>query len=505
MKLSFLGHSQFILEINNSSGRNVRLLFDSWLSDFAFGDLMSRNPRLNLDMDKLPELDGIYLTHPHCDHFDPYTLVEIYKKQNPPLLLPSTAQYLQAVIKEFIPEADIFILHHATEVRFFGITFTAYNFPVPYHTNEEDVMMLFVHNDREAFFYEADAALPEDGEVYEILNSKFLEKNYETRLSVGTRNELEALFLSLDNDNLAERNGLLEQYIEKRHEEMEWEYARHEEGHVEHPDLTTLPGFLKIYVGQGIVFPPEIDERYLRLCRPYPLTRVASDEMQIARRFGRQVNIHVSNPGRTITLEKGKLTEEEKIPWLDKMEDLTQPFDENLALKALRILRPLRNEKRNIPEQEQKIHHAMNERLFPFHTASLEDPFAGILGRSVDERYIIEIRYGISFDNTSRFYGASFEHRGFLEMDKPDRKPDEVYWANDLEDHLEGMQDLFSNTIYGYDEELQFRFWSVLGYPFLNSDIVEKKIRYHFHRARRGENVNDYVLDLVRDLKKSDD
>jgi L-ascorbate metabolism protein UlaG (beta-lactamase superfamily) len=56
----------------------VRILIDSWLSDYAVGDMMERTVKMRLDLSKISTIDAIYISHSHTDHFDPYTLVKIY-------------------------------------------------------------------------------------------------------------------------------------------------------------------------------------------------------------------------------------------------------------------------------------------------------------------------------------------------------------------------------------------------------------------------------------------
>jgi L-ascorbate metabolism protein UlaG (beta-lactamase superfamily) len=82
------------------------------LSDYAFGDLMERTPRIKLDSDKIKTLDVIFLSHAHCDHFDPYTLVPLFRVANPLLILPETLAYIIPVLTQYIPRAKIQILRN---------------------------------------------------------------------------------------------------------------------------------------------------------------------------------------------------------------------------------------------------------------------------------------------------------------------------------------------------------------------------------------------------------
>jgi L-ascorbate metabolism protein UlaG (beta-lactamase superfamily) len=39
---------------------------------------MERTVKVTLDPSKIETIDAIYISHSHTDHFDPYTLMEIY-------------------------------------------------------------------------------------------------------------------------------------------------------------------------------------------------------------------------------------------------------------------------------------------------------------------------------------------------------------------------------------------------------------------------------------------
>ena len=110
-------------------GKNIRILVDAWLSDFVVGDMMERAVKVQLDREKIKTIDIIYISHSHTDHFDPYTLIEIYnscpsdegricpdspenpsksfmpqdeKNKKPLLLLPSTLSFLVPLIREYL-------------------------------------------------------------------------------------------------------------------------------------------------------------------------------------------------------------------------------------------------------------------------------------------------------------------------------------------------------------------------------------------------------------------
>ena len=88
----------------------VHILVDSWLSDYAVGDLMERNTKIKLDPEKMKSIDAIYISHAHTDHLDPYTLVEIYQHASPLLIIPVTLRFLAPVFALYLPTAQIHYL-----------------------------------------------------------------------------------------------------------------------------------------------------------------------------------------------------------------------------------------------------------------------------------------------------------------------------------------------------------------------------------------------------------
>jgi L-ascorbate metabolism protein UlaG (beta-lactamase superfamily) len=104
MILDYLGHSEFIAILKNASGQDVTILSDTWLSNYAFGDLMGRNPTFDINYDILHHIDAIFISHTHCDHLDPYTLISLYKnlKNSPTLLIPETMLFLKDTFLKYL-------------------------------------------------------------------------------------------------------------------------------------------------------------------------------------------------------------------------------------------------------------------------------------------------------------------------------------------------------------------------------------------------------------------
>jgi L-ascorbate metabolism protein UlaG (beta-lactamase superfamily) len=72
---------------------------------------MERNPRIKIDYSKF-NVDAIFISHSHCDHLDPYTLLEIYNniKPRPLILIPETLTFLLPLFERYLPKQKIQIL-----------------------------------------------------------------------------------------------------------------------------------------------------------------------------------------------------------------------------------------------------------------------------------------------------------------------------------------------------------------------------------------------------------
>jgi len=117
---------------------------DTWLSNYSFGDMMERNPIIKLDYSKFEDLDAIFISHAHVDHFDPYTFIKLYKnlKNRPTLLIPNTISYLTPLLDKYLPEQKYIILESKNEIDIRGIKIYPLVYDNTYITNEDDVMTI---------------------------------------------------------------------------------------------------------------------------------------------------------------------------------------------------------------------------------------------------------------------------------------------------------------------------------------------------------------------------
>lgn len=284
MIITPLGHTEFLVDIEPRQGRSVRILIDSWLSDFAVGDMMERSVKIELDHASLSSIDAIYLSHAHTDHFDPYTLSEIYSvTDHPLLLLPITLSYLVPLIEEYLPTARYEILRPGVPYMLEGVEIMGHMFPQSNITNEDDVMMLSIATDRELLFAEIDTLPEEDDlEVQKSLYRIFTRREYETACYLATRNELDGDLPLLDLPP-KKRSSFHDEYIASRKESMYFSYQKWEyEDFESFPNLFEIPGFVRGYIGQGMCYPTELSSSLSRF-HIFPLDEIASMETDIAR------------------------------------------------------------------------------------------------------------------------------------------------------------------------------------------------------------------------------
>jgi hypothetical protein len=486
------GHSEVLLEIEGSTGP-VRILFDAWLSDFAFGDFMQRNPRV--DLGSIGKLDAVYISHSHCDHLDPYTLTALYQKQTPVLVVPETIEFLVPLLSKFLPGASIEVLRHNKTSNICGLSWTGFAFAVPYLTNEEDVMPLVIRSKKESVFFEADIALPDSQEAHGAVDRAMGETE---RVFVSTRNELEALYASYDAKTPQERKQKLTAYRRRRKDELYWEYARYAELELPCP---FRPGSLKLITGQGMIFPVDLSREFLPLSNPFPLADVTALEVQAARETGYDLKLMTLEAGEQIdsrTIKKSK----SQI----KVEQTRLTRDPAAPAPAPRPQGPLFDDLRDHSLQKQRILHILNNRFVPHMAYHREEPLKALL--LARGSYTIRILYGTSSSHRPEDYTIRFADMKFSELKEQDKheesarrsktKPDEIYWANDLDDFLNGRQDQFSTTLHNFFEGTAIRLWTMLGLPFLNNDLIEAKVGFHFERAASGHTVNDWIEQIKK-------
>ncbi|GIX42068.1 MAG: hypothetical protein KatS3mg129_1801 [Leptospiraceae bacterium] len=492
MKLYFLGHSELIIELKNNKNQSIRILNDVWLSNYAFGDFLQRNPLWKWNSNFLGRIDFIFLSHPHCDHFDPYSLYWIYKHQKPDIILPENMYWAESLIKKYLNPVNIIIIENNKPIKLKNIEFTGITFFHNYETNEKDVMTLFISNDEEIVFLEEDCAIPEKKEYYEILYYQFSKKNYKNRIYICVRNELEGFFLATDEGSNIKRKEKISHYLQKRKKEIEWEYYKFYDYNL--PNLYKLKNFIKIYTGQGMIYPIELNQELLKISSPLSLKQIVQIENKIQKKYKKNISVFFHEPGYVYGFKNGNLVKKELFS-----EDYKYYEIDFQSLNFTKYIKdePVFNQFRDIEKQRILIKKLL-ERLYVYLNSYPEVPIIDLF----KNQYCIEIRYGTKENYKTTYYYLHFLHYGFRETDKNIIKPWEIYWANDLEDYYYGRLDQFSSILLDLTTFRSFYFWTMLGIPYLNNDIVKNKLTFHFKRALENLSVDDYVLPVLKNKIK---
>ncbi|MDD5769442.1 MAG: MBL fold metallo-hydrolase [Candidatus Gracilibacteria bacterium] len=495
MRIHFLGHSEFLVEIKNSKNETVKILSDSWLSNYVFGDMMARYPKIEIDYEKL-EIDAIFISHSHSDHLDPYTLVKIYEniKPRPILLIPETISFLVPLFEKYLPKQKIQILKNSQTFNLNGIDIKGIIFENDYITNEDDVMTLAISNDEELIYTDVDTVPPERQDCINLLYDLFTHKNFSQAIYMSTRNELPGNFQIIESNSIEERKKIQKEYLEQRMQEIEYNYFRFEEDFLECSDIQELPYFMKVFVGQGIVHP---NPDFLKL-RILKLDEEAKIEKSIAKKYSRNFPITELIPGKTYNIENRKIETIGDIPFLKSIQ-IPNP-ETNLELELFKEDKfgPLENRKGNYKAQEGKIIQMLNTKFLPYRLANTEDNLKNAILNSKNHKYVVKIRYGNIEEYFERNYFFDFSSFEFCEEKGKHEDYNEDYWANDLEDFLEGRQELYSNFRHKLNEKKTYRVWTCLGANFLNNDILYKKYSLHFKRASIGKDVESFVENYIK-------
>ncbi len=501
MIIDYLWHSEFMINIKNWEWKDVKIMSDSWLSNYAFWDLMARNPTIKIDYTKLENVDAIFISHSHCDHFDPYTLFEMYKNFNnlPVLLIPETLKFLIPLIEKYLPNFTYKILRNKEEITISWIKVKWLIFENDYITNEDDVMTLFVYNDTEIIYAEVDTLPPEIDEIHKYIFDTFTSKKFSTVLYIATRNELEWNIKLVDMVDLNKRKAFASEYIKNRKEEIERNYAKFEAWLVEHLDIQSVPKFCKAFIWQWICYPAKLDKNALKV-KVLWLEEVANLEKKISNKYNYNFPITHFEAWCSYEINNSRFIKLWKISYLKEVNLVNLEADLQAKFKRFYSNWPINNEKRDEKNQEKIILNIINNRFLPYQLTNLEDPLKNII-LTKKRDYTIKINYWFDWNYTEKFYSYWFWSFSFNEISQKDKNIfDEDYYANDLEDFIDWRQELYSNFWHKLNPKCSYRLWTMLWTNFLNNDIVYKKYELHFERAISWKNVNTYVEDIYKKL-----
>ncbi len=511
MKIDYLGHSEMIIRLENNKWNEVSIMSDSWLSSYCVWDLMGRNPYFTLDYTKLEWLDAIFLSHAHTDHIDPYTLIDIYKnlQNKPQLIISETIIYLEPLFRKYLPKVDIITLYNKNSIQVEWITLEGFVFEHENVSNEDDVMWLFISNNTEIIFTEVDVVPWENVYNHEYLYEKFTQNNYDSVVYLATRNELEWNMKIFDIPNKQERLTFGKEYIMSRREEMEYDYMKHAHNYVEYPDITSLPSFIRIYLWQGLVYPPQLDSDFLQLSLLSLEDNVRLDRW-FASRYWKSFSIDCLKPLQTteivywnvasrtstdIYIESDYIQKEKNIDFFKQRKLYITPLNYRWT-KLVYSKKVEFSRKNNLHIWE--IHSILNTKFLNYWFWNSELNLKNSILSLPNKEYIISCKIVEGSKYKEVFFVYNFSQTGFiLQTEKNNLKKNhqisEEYWIDDLIDFLEWRQELYSNFFHTLDPNMTYRLWTVLWANFINNDIVYKKYEYHFKLASEWKTSEDFV------------
>lgn len=497
MQIDYLWHSEFLINIENNDWKNIKIMSDSWLSDFCTWDMMARNPRIKIDYNKFKNLDAIFLSHSHLDHIDPYSLKELFEnlENKPDLLISETLSFLVPLFVKYLNPEKIIILESEKTIDYKWLKITGLIYKNNFITNEDDVMTLFIENDEEIVYSDVDTEPGNNFEVLEYLYNKFESKNYKQKIYLATRNELEWNLKLLDAKNSKERKKIDSEYKAFRKEEITREYEKFEAEEVE--SFYKSENLTKIFIWQGIVFPKEINEEILAV-NTMKLEAVKDIEESIARKNWYDLNFSYFEWWYSYQIENNWVKKLWKIEYLEVNEFINKKQNLDIDFYRKTKFSPQRNEKRDIEKQKQIILDIIKNRFFPYAVANLELPLKDAIMESIEKKYTIKVRYGTKEEFKDIYYTYDFGKLNFEAENVENDYYNEDYWANDLEDFYEWKQELYSNFLHKLDENKSYRLWTFLWANFLNNDLLYKKYDFHFSRAKDWKTSNEYVLNFYK-------
>lgn len=493
MRIDYLWHSEFMIHIKNKSGDYIKIMSDSWLSDFVAWDMMARNPRIKLDYEKLKSIDAIFLSHSHLDHIDPYTLIDLFEnlEKKPDIFLAETLAFLEPLFVKNLKNVNIIILENKKTIDYKWLKITWLIYKNSFITNEDDVMTLFIENEDELIYSDVDTEPGSNFEVLEYMYEFFNKKNYSQVIYLATRNELEWNLKLFDAKNAKERQKIDSEYRAFRKEEIVREYEKFEVEWIN--SFYETKNLSKIFIWQWIVFPKEINSEVFCL-NTMKLEQVKDIEQKTARDFGYKTNFSYFKWWQSYIIENNVIKNIWNIDYLSEIDFIDVKQDLNLDFFRKLNFSPLNNEKREIKKQKEIILDLINNRFFPYALANLEIPLKDAILESNKKKYSIKVRYGTKDDFENIYYVFDFGKIKFEIENLEDDYFNEDYWANDLEDFYNWTQELYSNFLHKLDEKKSYRLWTFLWSNFLNNDLLYKKFELHFTRAKNKESINEFVL-----------
>ena len=462
---------------------------------------MSRFPRVRFDADIFSDVDAIYLTHAHCDHLDPYTLLRLWNElASPPvLIIPVSLSFVIPIFERYLLNPDIIVLKPHEPILFAGLELLGFFDVSDQPNNEEDVMILVITNDNERILVEADARLSLELVHFRQFISMLLRApNLETVVYLTTENELTGTMEGRNCTSLEDREEILAYATEEMYTSVENVYIPFDDP----MDLWNDSRLIRLIHGQGLTAPHSLDKRWQKILFPVRIEHRIQAERQIAEQYGYKHRIDGLDVGYTHTIQHGAVKNKSIFSGytlLDREEQRAYEPD-NDFFPCLPCA-PLRIYEGDIEHQKKQIESLINDFFVPYLHGIRQPPVLHLLSEH-DGEYRIHIHYGSTLDSFF-VYVLSFANPIFVETADSSSPPHEAYWANDLIDFLEGMCDEFSTFCRRQIPAPYMRLWTALATPLLNGERAKKRIERHFERAARGDTPESWVLGYYRFMEES--
>jgi hypothetical protein len=313
-----------------------------------------------------------------------------------------------------------------------------------------------------------------------------------TAALLTTKNQLEATMSMLAARDRTDRRERVARSLDLTCEEIFTIYGPTAD---DPDDLFANPRLVRLLGGQGLAAPARADLN--RVLFPLRVADRVRLEREIAAQTGCAHRIGELVPGRVLRVEDGEVRDAGPAPSiavLDREED--RKFAPDLERFADFPLAPLRDEARDRDAQERRILDYVERRFLPHLVGARNPPVERLLAEGGGE-WRIRIRYGTRASHEDRDLVLTFARPRF-EPAPAAGPPGEHLFANDVEDVLDGRADEFSTFCRAPLPAPTQHLWLSLGLPWLNPDLVERKLRFHFDRVARGETNEDFVTPFWR-------
>lgn len=300
--------------------------------------------------------------------------------------------------------------------------------------------------------------------------------------------------------DVEDRKRRIAQCMERTYEEI-WEtYCEagvDTDADAQAEDLWQNSRLVRLIAGQGICFPQSVCPEWNRVLFPLRLADRVRMEREIAEQASCAHSIDELVAGFAHTLSDGQLSSREAVSSIELLDsERDRDFELELQVSHEFPVAPLRDESRPRDLQKDRIERLLNGRFLPHFIGARRPPVEHLLAEDAGE-YRIRLRYGTTAVWEDLDYLLSFRRLVFEES-PPAGVAAEFYWANDLEDVLDGRADEFSTFARTPLGGSNLFLWNTLGLPYLNNDLIERKLRRHFERAARGDSIEEWVLRFHR-------